>query len=450
MRIVSELPQGFLDEPYPEQSEPLSRNDLAKRLCALYGNLDHGTVSILHGRWGSGKSTFARKWLAHLQAEGFGTIYFDAFENDYISDPFIALNAVLLRKLNTLPDRGGEKGRTLKKNAVAVSKKLLIAGAKVGFKAATLGALSLADLDITEELGGSASDAVADLGEAAVQKILDEYSQADEAFSAFRTSLSMTPDLLSKSEMLGSGKVVFVIDELDRCRPDFALGLIECLKHFFKTQSLHFVLVANKDFLVKSVGARYGLNDASEEYLDKFFDFSIIFEEAATHRSSSPNITYAKRIITELIGDTTQDSHDLKERISEIVGAFDLTFRQSEKIATNAALAFNSFGEREFRPIFLVAYLCFLKAIHPILYRGIKSRKIDFSRFKTIIESGNWEEHFNVERVLTVFEYHSAETIDLQDKRFEGYRSSYAQFNFGSRLDILPYIANSVVDRFSR
>lgn len=450
MRIVTKQPQDFLDEAYSDISEPLSRKDLAKRLSALFGNLEHGTVSILHGRWGSGKSTFVRKWLVDLHSEGFGTVYFDAFENDYIKDPFIALNAVLLRKLNSLDDRGGEKGRAFKKNAIAVSKKLLIASAKVGFKAATLGAISLSDLDMTEELSSSASDTVGDLSEAAVQRILDEYSQADETFSAFRASLATTPELLSQSETLGSGKVIFVVDELDRCRPDFALGLIESLKHFFKTESLHFVLVANKEFLVRSVGARYGLTDASEEYLDKFFDFSILFEEASMHRNSAPNVVYAKRIMADLIGEQTQASYDLKETISEIVGAFDLTFRQSEKIATNAALAYNSFRENEFRPIHLVSYLCFLKAIHPKIYQDIKLRKLNFDKLKTVIRLGKWEEHSSVEKTMDIFEYHSVEEIDPQDKRFEYFRGSSSGFTFLNRLDILPHLANSVIDRFSR
>lgn len=450
MKIVAAQEQDFLDKPYLDASDPLSRKDLATRLSALFSNLEHGTVSILHGRWGSGKSTFVRKWLVDLESEGFGTVYFDAFENDYISDPFIALNAVLLRKLNSLPRGVGAKGIDFKKNAIAVSKKLLIASAKVGFKAATLGAIDASDLNVAGELSSSASDTIADLSETAVQKILDEYSQADETFSAFRKSLAMTPELLSQKDKLGSGKVVFIVDELDRCRPDFALGLIECLKHFFKTESLHFVLVANKEFLVRSVGARYGLTDASEEYLDKFFDFSILFEEASLHRSSAPNVVYAKQIIADLIGDRTRASYDLKETISDIAGAFDLTFRQIEKIATNATLAYNSFIEDESRSIFLVGYLCFLKAVHPKIYQDIKFRNLDFNILNEVLKSGKWPKNHHIDRISNLFEYYLVEKIDMTDERFKNFRVIFNDFAFSNRLDVLPHLANSVIDRFSK
>lgn len=450
MKITPKLPDGFLELPYAGSEDPLSKGDLSQRLTNLYGNLEHGTVAILHGRWGSGKSTFASKWLATLKSQGFGTVHFDAFENDYITDPFIALNAVLIRHLDALPDKGGERASALKKSAVAVSKKLLIAGAKVGVKAASLGALSLADFDLSDEMSGAASDMAGDLAEAAVQRILEDHARADATFAAFRHSLSQVPSSLCAQEGAGVGKAVFVIDELDRCRPDFALGLIECLKHFFHTDSLHFVLIANKEFLVKSVESRYGLSESSDEYLDKFFDFSIIFEEAAQYRNSSPSVIYAKRVVEELIPLRTNDAHDLSKYISEIAGAFDLTFRQIEKISTNAALAYNAFGDGEYRPTVLVAYLCFLKAIHPKLYQSIKSRKFAFESFKKIIDEGEWEEHSTIDRVLSIFKYHSKAEIEENDIVISGYENSFSRFNFRSREDVLPYLANTVVDRFSR
>lgn len=170
MRIKPKNPDGYLDEPYHSLDEPFSRLDLSNRLTNLYANLDHGSVAILNGRWGSGKSTFANKWAADLRSKGFGTIYFDAFANDYISDPFVALNAALISSLNSLPDGGGETSTVFKRTATAVSKRLLIAGAKVGVKAASLGALSLADLNLSDDLTSSASDTVGDLAEAAAKK----------------------------------------------------------------------------------------------------------------------------------------------------------------------------------------------------------------------------------------------------------------------------------------
>ena len=49
----------------------------------------------LDAPWGEGKSTFIKMWQGHLKNEHpkIKTIYFDAFENDHQSAPFLALAA---------------------------------------------------------------------------------------------------------------------------------------------------------------------------------------------------------------------------------------------------------------------------------------------------------------------------------------------------------------------
>lgn len=65
-------------------------------------------------------------------------------------------------------------------------------------------------------------------------------------------------------------KLVIVIDELDRCRPDYALSLLETIKHFFAVDGVHFVLGVNLKELQNSVRARYGVGANAETYLQKF------------------------------------------------------------------------------------------------------------------------------------------------------------------------------------
>ena len=68
--------------------------------------------------------------------------------------------------------------------------------------------------------------------------------------------------------------MVFIIDELDRCRPDFAIRLIERIKHFFDIPKIVFFLVMDKTQLSKVVCHNYGYDEiVGEEYLDKFIDF---------------------------------------------------------------------------------------------------------------------------------------------------------------------------------
>ncbi|MDX7018825.1 P-loop NTPase fold protein, partial [Klebsiella aerogenes] len=64
----------------------------------------------------------------------------------------------------------------------------------------------------------------------------------------------------------------FIIDELDRARPDFSLNLLELIKHIFNVDGFYFLLVMNKQQFEESIKIRYG-NINSSLYLNKFIDY---------------------------------------------------------------------------------------------------------------------------------------------------------------------------------
>jgi KAP P-loop domain protein len=45
----------------------------------------------IDGEWGSGKTTFVKKWEQSLRNEGFHTLYFNVWEDDFIDDPVVGL-----------------------------------------------------------------------------------------------------------------------------------------------------------------------------------------------------------------------------------------------------------------------------------------------------------------------------------------------------------------------
>ena len=69
--------------------------------------------------------------------------------------------------------------------------------------------------------------------------------------------------------------LVFIIDELDRCRPTFAIELLERVKHIFDVPNIVFVFGINRDELVKSLESVYGDIDAGT-YLRRFFDMEFV------------------------------------------------------------------------------------------------------------------------------------------------------------------------------
>ena len=70
-------------------------------------------------------------------------------------------------------------------------------------------------------------------------------------------------------------KLVIFIDELDRCRPNFAIEMLERIKHYFDDDRIIFVASVNREQLIHSISKYYGTNFDSTGYLDKFFDRNV-------------------------------------------------------------------------------------------------------------------------------------------------------------------------------
>jgi predicted AAA+ superfamily ATPase len=73
----------------------LAREPYAKVLTDIVRTNSDGFVLAIDNKWGAGKTTFISMWKQHLENEEFQTLYFNAWENDFENNPFIALTAEL-------------------------------------------------------------------------------------------------------------------------------------------------------------------------------------------------------------------------------------------------------------------------------------------------------------------------------------------------------------------
>ncbi len=215
-----------------EGHDQLGRKSTADALSDLVDRIEDPMVIALDGGWGSGKSFFLKCWVGeHLQRKGntTQTVYFDAFANDFMDEPLVSLLACLLERFEEL---GPEEKSKLDK-AKAVAWKLGPSALRIGASWLTFGA--------TDHLG--------DAGDVVAEAVGDEFMQSADSFwreaqerqgvmEQFREALKA----LTVGEDGEARKLVIVVDELDRCRPDYALALLEIIKHFFAVPHVHFVL----------------------------------------------------------------------------------------------------------------------------------------------------------------------------------------------------------------
>lgn len=250
------------------------RKALGEHLTRYVDRLKVGAVLALDARWGEGKTWFARHWQKHLEQTEHQVIYLDAFANDYLDDPFLIISSEIASTLenNTDPDllksfkqKAAKAYQVLLPNLpqLIIGLGLNLIGA--GFLSSTVKKTYEGGKDLVDGIAESLSEQIKEN----IEKKIEDYETEKQSLNSFKDSLR---DLAKKLDK----PLVFIIDELDRCRPDFSIRMIERIKHFFDIPNIIFVLVMDKTQLTKVICHNYGYdNEVSEEYLDKFIDFTI-------------------------------------------------------------------------------------------------------------------------------------------------------------------------------
>ncbi len=197
-------------------------------------------------------------------------IYIDAFANDYLDDAFIAVASAITGYADANTSKSHEEAvAEFRDKAKKVGGRLLSWTAKLGVKAATLGTLSAGDFkelaELKDDLAKGVSGVVGDF----IEERLASHAKDIELLTSFKELLSDLPTYLHN----GKGKpLVIIIDELDRCRPTYAVEVIEKIKHLFSVKNVVFVLVMNKKQLEESIRCVYGREIDAHIYLQKFIN----------------------------------------------------------------------------------------------------------------------------------------------------------------------------------
>ncbi len=244
--LLVEVPE---DEPFT--NDLLGRQQFGEALAASLEAIEGAGVFALDGRWGTGKTTFVRMLTQHLRNKGFEVIEINAWETDFTGEPLAALSSALVSATpaNLRDD--------LKKRAIELIK---IVGPSA-LRLATAGVLSI---DATLEK--NAGDIFAKWAESG----LSRFENRSKSLDSFREQL----ERLAKTA--GQGRpIVVMVDELDRCRPTYAVEMLETIKHVFDVPGILFVLALNRVQLDNSATTLYGDFVDPESYFRRFFDVEL-------------------------------------------------------------------------------------------------------------------------------------------------------------------------------
>jgi len=244
-------------------------------------------VLNLNASWGHGKTYFLERFEADLLASGHVVASVNAWRDDYADDPLLSVMAAIDRVIaedEILP----AKTKRLGKQLGAMTGQVVAAAAKGAIKQVGHRFLGDGVREIADILGAGGQDVLAEAGKAAekiwdeeAKSLLDKFKNGQKTIEKFKSSLASLVDSVDKAK---KSPVFILIDELDRCRPTYAVALLERVKHLFDVNGVVFVIATDTDQLQHAIGKVYGAEFESKKYLNRFFDSSYTFE-AASYRA---------------------------------------------------------------------------------------------------------------------------------------------------------------------
>jgi hypothetical protein len=297
----------------PATTDELDRLKLARALVAVIEQCGTPLVVGLYGTWGTGKTSLMRIVEAELrQTRGVKPVWFDAWQHQFDESPVVALLHTMVDGLDL-----GEEGRKLLH---------VIAGA----------------------LGGLLLKTTTTLNSSEIRELSDRYD--DERFLIREKQIRLRAhfaELLGRATDGGQHRLVFFIDDLDRCVPEQVLRVLEALKLFLNMPGCVYVLGVDRTALEASIRHRYqGIEVSEAEYLDKIVQLPFTIPPIAA--------SAIERFVTVLLPETLQDV------VPDLVECLGENPRQVKRFVNtfllNHELADEMLGER-YKPTHLAAVL---------------------------------------------------------------------------------------------
>ena len=434
MRLFPAEPEIADDEGFTPENDIFRRKEFGERLTRLVRYLDTPSVVLLDAPWGSGKTTFVKMWRGELRKLGVACVYFDAFANDYQSDAFLALASQIVAEAEAAKPDDARKVEAFKTKAVGALKVIGRGAVKIGVKAATAGLVDADDVGETlaTAITGAGEEAAGSIDEA-LKKRLDAAKADKTSFASFRQALSELSSSLGKPDAQQSKDeapkpLVFIIDELDRCRPSFALEMLELIKHFFNAPNVAFVLVSNLPSLERAARHAYGNMDTMS-YLEKFYQVRI------TLPFDLGNI---RRYL-----DYLQIDHRAADTMAAIAEAKGLSFRTIQHVAAY----YNMFNvvSSQYTPRMhdALAVVCVLRVIHPTLYNSVRKNKCTPDGILGAVDHVNWPSGGPTDRFRELMYYILHPTM-LDAQTAETFRRSFLNDFNTSHVNLLKQYADAI------
>lgn len=377
-----------IDENNPFLNCKLGREKYAEVLTNIVSSYSDGFVLAINNKWGTGKTTFVKMWQKNLEIKGFQTVYFNAWENDFENNPLTALIGELKLLITNGKDKTGkEKFQNVLKKGSLITKHVAPALIKALLD-------KHIDTDGLKETLVALSKGLSDVFE----KEVEDYAERKENIKEFRKSLS---EFIA--ETVKKKPLIFIVDELDRCRPNYAVSILEQIKHLFSIPNIVFVLSIDKEQLGNAVRGVYGSDEIdADEYLRRFIDieYSLPIPSEGVYYKYLYEYFKFDEFFESIVRRRGRSLYDIKDQFLETCDIVflnnDIPLRVQEKIFGLIRTSLRSINPHDYIIPQLLLLLAYIKIVDNKFYNNLKDKKLSITDaqkdfLKTLIHSKNEE-----------------------------------------------------------
>ena len=453
------FPEPEIPEDGFTNCDLLGRQPLAQSMLTVANIIEDDLVCLLDAPWGTGKTFFIRQFINFANTNNFPTIYFDAFKNDIVGDAFAALSGEILRKLEdekTLSETAkqeliikvGHVGKHLLKGATAAAIHYATAGlfnAKLFSELTSNKAISDALQKGSDEFVESGLSSISSALLSQQVEMQQSIEELRDALSKLASSFAETAKSDGKSNQYK--RTIFVIDELDRCRPNFALDVLEVVKKIFDAPNIAFIVVADSSQLRRSIECCYGAGIESGKYLEKFFDLRFTFPKHDDRNLSA--IKKYSDLVYENIPDKDEDPDYVRGTLEQLVSLAEthtLSLRSFQKICQHFTLVMTQSAKNHYRVTPVIATLCFCREIHPTIYNKLTSGICSYDELAEALKMNvASDDDGNLPWFQACLKWCLTEDLQSESHSVQSWNKSLFRFSL-DRENIFPILAKNFVE----
>lgn len=418
----------------PFANDLLDRSTFVTNLKQILLSGDRGIVLGLNGAWGTGKTTCVEFLRQDLINTGHVVIVLNAWADDHVSDPLIAVMASLIDDENF---KRHIKDHDLVARLTQIGKNVLGLAAQSGLSLLSIGTVSPGDIARVIEV------------ETDYSKVLSKYNDEKKEINALRDVLIEVSQYLKNDE---DKKLIIIVDELDRCKPTYAISLFERIKHVLEVDNLRVLLSFDQEQLEATVRKHYGSKVDANRYLEKMFDLIINLPISDLSKLFKKTIESLNLPVDRVIHSPPyrQGSIDeLLEFLLILLKATHASARELQRTLTRVHFLWSRSSGLRVDPVYAVVLLI-LRSQSPKIFAKIKNGHSSFSEIDLFFKkfaggSRYWNGNFQnyIETLYYIKQDSALDTLDLTSIPIESQAFSVLPLEIQSkRQRMQAYIFN--------